>query len=153
MDNGTIIVMILPAFIMYLIFVLIDELTVGNEKTTPSLSLTIPVKASAFDVMKDISAFIACQNRYRIDYFHPEKYHVVLNQGMSFRHFGFLYSIKITDGQEEANVVVGVSCKGPVGGPWIRRIEKMQLFGLANAIRASLYSSETSKVGDADQAV
>jgi hypothetical protein len=139
MDNGTFIVVITIS-IIYFVYVLVDELIVGNEKTTSSSTVTIPVETSRFDVMKNISAFITTQNHYRIDYYNPENCHIVLNQGMSFQRFGFLYSIKITTAQEKSHVVIGISRKFPAVGPWAKRDEKMQLIGFSNAIMASLYS-------------
>ena len=143
MDYGLFIVVFLTVFIIYTIYMLVDDFVVGTEKTLASISTTISVQDSRLDVMKKISNFIVNQNKYRIDYYNPQSYHIVLNQSMSLQQFGFLYSIKILDDGEKSNLVVGITGKWPIVGKWSEKKARMQLTGLVNAIRANFYSTST----------
>lgn len=139
MDYGFFLTVFSTVFIIYVIYILVDDFVVGTEKTIPSITISIPVDISSSEAMKMVSGFIANQNNYRIDYYNLQNRQIILNQRMSFQHFGSLYSIKIFDNQEKSNIVIGISSKLPVVGPWAKKNVEMQLLGLTNAIRANLY--------------
>ncbi len=143
MNNEIFLVSLITASVLIFIFTWIDNSVVGTKKTTSSSRITITVEAPSSVVMKNVSTFVASQYHYRIDYYSPEDYHIVLNQEMSFKYFGFLYSIKVIDRQGKSDIVIGISSKVSILNPWALKNEKSHLLSFTNAIRANLYGIST----------